>query len=105
MAEVKSRIAGLKRGADAYIAKPFHKEELLTRMENILEIRRSLKERYASMQLEPTQDVGIKLEDAFMLKLSDVIEEHMHNPAFSVQQLSKLMGVSRTQLHRKLTRS
>ncbi|MDX1477888.1 MAG: hybrid sensor histidine kinase/response regulator transcription factor, partial [Saprospiraceae bacterium] len=102
LAEVKSRIAGLKRGADAYIAKPFHKEELLARMENLLEIRRSLKKRYASMQLAPTRDAGVQIEDAFMLKLRHVIEEHLDNPAFSVERLSKLMGVSRAQLHRKL---
>jgi len=102
LSEVKSRIAGLKRCAGAYIAKPFQKEELLARMESLLEIRNLLKQRYASMQFPPTADVGISMEDAFMQKLNEVIEEHLTDPTFSVEQLSKHMGVSRAQLHRKL---
>ncbi len=103
LSEVQSRIDGLKRGADAYIAKPFRKEELLVQMENLLKSRKALKDRYASMEFSPTKDAGLQIEDAFMVKLMDTIDEHLQNPAFSVELLSDLMGVSRTQLHRKLS--
>lgn len=41
------RIEGLKAGADAYLAKPFNSDELRTRVEMLLEQRRSLRERFA----------------------------------------------------------
>ncbi len=45
-ADVESRIAGLRRGADAYLAKPFNQEELLVMVANLLEIRRKLQAKY-----------------------------------------------------------
>jgi CheY-like chemotaxis protein len=51
-ADVESRIAGLKRGADAYLAKPFHQEELLVTLANLLELRRKLQARYSILEMD-----------------------------------------------------
>ncbi|MBK8192230.1 MAG: response regulator [Lewinellaceae bacterium] len=45
-ADLDSRIKGLERGADAYLAKPFDKEELLAYLRSLLELRRKLQARY-----------------------------------------------------------
>ncbi|MBK7939687.1 MAG: response regulator [Lewinellaceae bacterium] len=45
-ADIDSRLAGLRRGADAYLAKPFHPEELLLTLNNLLELRRQMQARY-----------------------------------------------------------
>ena len=47
----ESRLQGLKRGADAYLAKPFDKEELLVRISTLLEQRRKLQAYYLSQVL------------------------------------------------------
>ncbi|MCB0307558.1 MAG: response regulator, partial [Calditrichaeota bacterium] len=47
-ADKDSRISGLRKGADAYLAKPFHEEELLARLSNLLELRRNLQKKYRS---------------------------------------------------------
>ena len=47
-ADIASRLTGLRRGADAYLTKPFNEEELLIRIENLLEIRKQLQQRYTS---------------------------------------------------------
>ncbi|MFN0034447.1 MAG: ATP-binding protein, partial [Saprospiraceae bacterium] len=47
-ADVESRIAGLRRGADAYLAKPFHPDELLATLQNLLVLRQKLQAKYAS---------------------------------------------------------
>jgi len=41
-ADAQSRLTGLRRGADAYLSKPFHQEELSVTVENLLELRRKL---------------------------------------------------------------
>ena len=56
-ADVESRIAGLSRGADAYLKKPFHRKELLVILQNLFELRKTLQARYANfISQEPTTD-------------------------------------------------
>jgi len=102
---VESRIQGLKKGADAYLAKPFNHEELFTRLAKLLELRQVLRERYANIaevDLSSAEDAAFAQEDAFIAKLKEVIEEHMEDADFGVMELSKIMSVSRSFLHRKL---
>ncbi|MDX1479834.1 MAG: hybrid sensor histidine kinase/response regulator transcription factor, partial [Saprospiraceae bacterium] len=103
-ADIQSRIEGLKRGADAYIAKPFHKQELLVELQKLIALRKLLQARYQSHDPpEPTDDPGTQLEDAFILRFRDVVEAHLDDADFDVAALCKAMGSSRSQLHRKIT--
>ncbi len=45
---IESKLKGLRTSADDYLTKPFNTEELLARMENLVELRRKLRERYGS---------------------------------------------------------
>jgi DNA-binding response OmpR family regulator len=109
-ADIESRLTGLRRGADAYLAKPFHKEELLTHIRNLLEVRKKLHAHYlvlAGLKKENGKAVAAKaspddaMEHAFIQKVRALIEAD-----FSVQwQVPDLAGrlfVSESQLHRKL---
>jgi signal transduction histidine kinase/ligand-binding sensor domain-containing protein/ActR/RegA family two-component response regulator len=49
-ADVESRIKGLRRGADAYLSKPFHQEELLVTLAKLLELRKKLQVRYSKLE-------------------------------------------------------
>jgi len=44
-----------------------------------------------------------KTEDAFVQKVRTVVEEHLNDFNFNVQQLCRQVGMSHSQLHRKLT--
>jgi len=102
---VESRIQGLKKGADAYLAKPFNQEELFVRLTKLLELRQVLRERYAAItasDLSPTADAAFEQEDAFITQLKAIVEENMSDAEFGVNELCKAMGVSRSVLHRKL---
>lgn len=68
------RIEGLKAGADAYLAKPFNSDELKTRVEMLLEQRRSLRKKFAK-ELEKGMEKPTALgsqPSAAAYQLSDV---------------------------------
>ncbi|MCB9051871.1 MAG: response regulator [Lewinellaceae bacterium] len=93
----EDKLLGLSHGADAYLMKPFHKEELLVRLEQLLELRRKLQQKY-----QAPDSAGPEPEDAFLRKVREIIEAHLEEPDFSVEQLSRKAGMSRVQVHRKM---
>ncbi len=102
-ADLDSRITGLKRGADAYLAKPFDPRELQAQLQNLLHVRQQLRERYASLDdPEPTEDDSLKLEDTFIIKARETILEHLGDDKFGVTELCRELAMSRTQLHNKI---
>ncbi len=101
-ADMPSRIQGLHEGADAYIVKPFNQQELLVRMNKLLDLRRTLFIRYSKGDfLNNTTDPILKREDTFMKKVTDHIEEHLHNNQYDVPSLCTGMIMSKSQLYRK----
>ena len=112
-ADMESKMEGLELGADAYLEKPFNKEELLIRIRKLLELRKNLQQ-YYSKQVVP--DVFIEtiseqviasspietIENEFVKKVREVVEKHLEEVNFSVEQLCKYIFMSHSQLHRKL---
>ncbi len=104
LTSVDDRISGLENGADDYITKPFNSKELLVRCKNLISQRAFLKDLFTSeLKLEP-KSVNITSSDAvFIQKLIGIIEKYMDNPDFDVEVMSNEIGLSRSQLHRKIT--
>lgn len=103
--DVTSRIAGLKQGADDYLAKPFNEEELLVRMQNLLEVRRKLQDRYQNVFDRPLPKVKVatpNVEDAFILKIKEIFEDRMMESDFNLDTLSQELNLSRSNLYRKI---
>ncbi len=102
-ADVDSRLEGLEYGADAYLAKPFHKEELLIRIRKLIELRKQLQARYQNLSAPlPKTTKTLAVEDEFVQKVKAAIEAHLDDPEFGVEEVSKAIFLSRTQVHRKL---
>ncbi len=102
-ADEPSRLEGLGAGADDYLAKPFSAAELLTRAENLIELRRALRERYSGEVLVGPSRVAVPSADAvFLDRVRAVVEAHIGNTAFGVEWLADEVHLSRRQLHRRL---
>ena len=98
----ESRLKGLKTKADAYISKPFNTDELLLNIENMIALRRRLRERYSGDLKTLSEQVVKNKEDKFILKLRSIVEQSIDKVDFSVEDLCLEAHMSRTQLHRKI---
>jgi len=101
-ADIDSRLIGLERGADAYLAKPIDERELHIQLKNLINLRKKLHERYASLEKLPkTSDKYIQKEDEFMIKVRQVLEANLVKDEFGVSQICSELSVSRAQLYWK----
>lgn len=105
-ADAQSRLAGLRRGADAYLAKPFQKEELLVTVKNLLQLRRKLQLKYqqnilAAEVAAPTESAADP-EDAFLQNVHALLAANYTDETFGTPQLCQKIGLSRSQLFRKM---
>ena len=103
-AERDSKIAGLAQGADDYLVKPFDAGELHVRVNNLLESRRLLRERFREQFIiSATPVVSESMEEQFLRRVRQEIEQRMGDENFTVEALAGAVGMSRAHLHRKLT--
>lgn len=100
---VASRLTGLETEADLYLNKPFIEKEVLLYVRNLLDSRRKLRARYKrELIIRPAEIAVNSIDEQFLHKLMTVLEKHYANSDFSVEQLGREVGMSRSQIHRKL---
>lgn len=103
--EVADRLEGLRRGADAYIAKPFNMDELHVTIDNLVDNVRRLKGKFSGAQQQADKMEDIEVEgndDELMKRVMESVNKHLDDPDFNVEKLCEDIAVSRTQLHRKM---
>lgn len=102
-ADRESKLAGLEIGADDYLSKPFDADELKLIVRNRIEERRKLRDRFSKeITLEPKQISITSLDEKFITKVLAIIEEHMDDETFSVDDLSREGGYSNMHFYRKI---
>lgn len=102
-ADRDSKVQGLETGADDYLIKPFDFKELLARVHNLIKQRQQLRERFSREIVLKPQDIAITPKDeVFLNKVKAAVEKHLDDENFEVEELGREVGMSRSQLHRKL---
>lgn len=98
-----SRIEGLKEGADEYLAKPFHLDELHLRLRNLFSHQQKLRDHYRLQFAQPDLPSPITMvEDAFLHRVYELLENHLSDPSLDVDWLADQVAMSRKTLYRKI---
>lgn len=98
----ESRMEGLAQGADDYLTKPFHLQELQLKLANLLSRQQKLRERYGQLSGPTTGFSKEIIGDPFLVALYEVIEKYLDNPLFGVEMLAEEVAKSPRTLSRKL---
>jgi signal transduction histidine kinase/ligand-binding sensor domain-containing protein/DNA-binding response OmpR family regulator len=104
LSSVSDQIKGLETGADDYISKPFNLILLNIRIDNLIRLRQSMRERFGKEIETDSKDFTMNTRDQeFLDKAIRIVKEKITDPDLDVGNLSQEIGMSRMHLHRKLT--
>jgi signal transduction histidine kinase/ligand-binding sensor domain-containing protein/DNA-binding NarL/FixJ family response regulator len=99
----ENEIKALEVGADDYITKPFKSKILVKRITNLINSRKNLQLRYTQHSNLKAKDLAItSMDEDFLNQVEVILNKHLSEPDFNAVKFSKLMLVSRMQLHRKI---
>jgi signal transduction histidine kinase/DNA-binding response OmpR family regulator len=100
---LEEKLEGLETGADDYLSKPFHMKELKIRIANLIEQRKKLRERFSKeITLEPCEIAITSLDEAFLNRAINTIENNLNDEEFDTSKFQKAMNMSHSTLFRKL---
>lgn len=103
---IESKLEGMEYGADDYLTKPFNVSFLKARVKNVLEQRLRLQNLYSTGNIDEISDnepLSISNKDQkFMFQVIQFVKENRSKSDFSVDELGKLMYMSRASFFNKL---
>lgn len=95
---IDDKIQGLKIGADAYVEKPFNVEILKATINNLIKSREDVSH---LLDVNKTEK-PLTPDESFLSDLITIIKEHLTDKDFSIDTLCEMIGLSRSNLFRKL---
>lgn len=118
--DLDSRIKGLNMQADEYLSKPFNQDELLTRIQNLIDSRKQLQKAFMAKheqgekekrkqdsqekvaKLTETPEETSSLDEKFLNRLEELVADLYADPSLDIYQLADKLAMSERQLQRKL---
>ncbi|MFD2585163.1 two-component regulator propeller domain-containing protein [Pedobacter vanadiisoli] len=101
----EEQLKGLETGANDYMTKPFNFEILHSKIKNLLTLHQTFKKTYSRQVSMSSPEMEIESDDVKFLNAALLyIEENLHNPQLSVEDLSSHMAMSRVSLYKKCLR-
>ncbi|TQV85532.1 hybrid sensor histidine kinase/response regulator transcription factor [Aliikangiella coralliicola] len=110
----ESRLKGWHEKADEYLTKPFDVEELLIRIQNLLEIRDILRQRFSQTVFDASKKLHLNEEknttinqpdirdSQFIEKLNRILNTNYQSSDLRINYVAKEIAMSERQLLRKL---
>ncbi|GAB3692073.1 hybrid sensor histidine kinase/response regulator transcription factor [Spirosoma flavus] len=99
----QSKLEGLQEGADDYLAKPFHLDELQLRLRNLLSHREKLQQQYRLHLAQPdTSQSPNVVQDIFLRRVYELLDKHLTDTSLNVDWLADELAMSRKTLYRKI---
>lgn len=107
------QVSGLETGADVYLTKPFSTKVLELNVRNLLASRERMRQKFSQhMTAQPQPNVPTieivegsmvnAVDREFLNKVIKLVEEHMDNPEFGVDMLSRKVALSAPILYKKI---
>ena len=101
---VENQVAGLGKGADAYVTKPFQPAYLMALVKSLLENRDKLRHQLGSVTT--TEEIAPEAlsprDSAFMKELYSLMEKELANADLDIIRISEMMKISRTKFYYKV---
>lgn len=99
----EQKIEGLGLGADDYITKPFNFELLEIKIRNLLTQQDILKAKYhKQIGVNATEIEITSMDEKLIQKAIQEVEKNIENSEYTVEDLSRDLGMSRFHLYKKL---
>jgi len=105
----ETKIKAINMGANAYITKPFSKEYLIARIEQLLTERKAFREKIWKHEKfeeqensESYENYLVKKDIQLLEKIHQVIEENIDNSDFNIDNIADNVGLSRSAFFKKL---
>lgn len=99
----EAELEGLESGADAYITKPFKWKHVVAVIKNLLESRERLRVKFSEQPATNAEVLTTNTRDKeFIERIMAIIEQRITDSQLSVEELSKELAMSRSNLHKKL---
>jgi signal transduction histidine kinase/DNA-binding response OmpR family regulator/ligand-binding sensor domain-containing protein len=98
LGDISNKVEGIKIGADAYLEKPFNVKVLNAYVHNLLNTREILKK----ITSDKTNEKFNSPDEKLISDLIKIVHQNMTNYNFSVELLAKKIGLSRSNLFRKV---
>ena len=99
----ENKLTGIDVGADDYITKPYNQKILVSKVENLIALRKKLRSRYSQEVVLKPKDIAItSVDEQFLEKVQKVLDKNLAESSFTIDGFSEAVHMSRMQLHRKL---
>jgi len=102
-ATLEDKLIGLETGIEAYLTKPFSVKELQIIINNLIQQREQIREKYQNKFVVSSEEIPLSsIDQQFLEKTIQHIKDNLENTSFSVEQLADKICLSPSQLNRKL---
>ncbi|MGF7229891.1 hybrid sensor histidine kinase/response regulator transcription factor, partial [Arachidicoccus sp.] len=99
----EKELEGLKAGANDFVTKPFTFEILASRIRNLMAQQKLLQRRFQKqIEVNPSEITITPVDEKFLKQALEVVEKHLDDPDFSVEEFSQAMFMNRVTLYRKI---